>query len=108
LGLNGARGRSGFEPFVAARRTGLLRTALLLTRQREEAEDLVQHALMKLYVACPGVESNPDAYLRRMIVNAYIDAGRRRRRLPPVVDAPTTVGPGDAVGERDEMWRALG
>ncbi len=40
-------GRDGFESFVAARRQALLRTAYLLTGQHEDAEDLVQVALVK-------------------------------------------------------------
>ena len=40
-------GPDSFEEFVAARRGALLRTAYLLTGTHEDAEDLVQVALIK-------------------------------------------------------------
>jgi DNA-directed RNA polymerase specialized sigma24 family protein len=41
------RDEAGFEEFVAARSDDLLRTAVLLTRDRGHAEDLLQTALVK-------------------------------------------------------------
>lgn len=39
--------RAGFEEYVAARMPALLRTAYLLTGHHQDAEDLVQTALVK-------------------------------------------------------------
>jgi len=45
------------------------------------AEDLVQTALARMYVAWPKVRrsDSADAYARRVLVNAYIDEVRRPR-----------------------------
>lgn len=82
-----------FHDFVHARRAELVRTATLLTAgDRHLAEDLVQSTLTKLYVAWPSYcrADNPDAYLRRTMVNALIDERRRLwwRREQPVAQLP--------------------
>lgn len=45
--------RAGFDEFVAAQASRLLRSAYLLTADRGAAEDLLQEALERLYVAWP-------------------------------------------------------
>ena len=67
-----------------ARRPALLRLATLLAAGDEHlAEDLVQTALTRLYVAWRRVERDqgPEAYARRILVNA------RGRRAAPAVAA---------------------
>jgi RNA polymerase sigma-70 factor (sigma-E family) len=68
-----------FRSFVLARRGGLLRTATLLSAgDRHAAEDLVQTALMRVYVAWPRVRPETvDAYTRKALLNAMIDNRRR-------------------------------
>jgi len=71
-----------FSAFVIGRRVGMLRSACLLTAGDPHlAEDLVQTALARIYVAWPKVQrsDSPDAYARRILVNAYIDEVRRPR-----------------------------
>ncbi|MFI1993816.1 sigma factor [Actinoplanes sp. NPDC020271] len=74
---------SGSIPvFVAASVTDFrpLQTARLLTAGDPHlAEDLVQTALTKLYVSWAAFRraDNPDGYLRRVLVNAFL---RERRR----------------------------
>ena len=71
-----------FSAFVVGRRVGMLRSARLLTAGDPHlAEDLVQTALARIYVAWPKVQrsDSPDAYARRILVNAYIDEVRRPR-----------------------------
>jgi RNA polymerase sigma-70 factor (sigma-E family) len=82
-----------FHRFVVSRRSGLVRTATLLTAgDAHLAEDLVQSVLTKLYVAWPAFQraDNPDGYLRRVMVNALTDERRRwwRRREEPMADVP--------------------
>ncbi|GIF12002.1 SigE family RNA polymerase sigma factor [Actinoplanes teichomyceticus] len=82
-----------FHRFVVSRRSGLVRTATLLTAGDPHlAEDLVQSTLTKLYVAWPSFQraGNPDGYLRRVLVNALTDEKRRwwRRREEPMADVP--------------------
>lgn len=71
--------REGFEEFVAARRTHLRRIAYGVCGDWVAAEDLVQTALAKLYVAWPRVHTQDaeEAYARRIIVRASIDESRR-------------------------------
>ncbi|MEV6413012.1 SigE family RNA polymerase sigma factor [Kribbella sp. NPDC051718] len=75
-----------FSEYVAQRRTQLRRIAYLLCGDVHKAEDLVQTALLKLYVAWPKVRraGNVDAYARRILVNSGIDESRRpwRREAP--------------------------
>ncbi|MCX4574676.1 SigE family RNA polymerase sigma factor [Streptomyces sp. NBC_01571] len=70
-----------FQGFVVGRWPRLLRTAFLLTGEQHAAEDLVQSTLEQIYVAWRRVDTadDPDAYVRRVMVNAH--ARRHRRRL---------------------------
>src|SRR5690349_10839782 len=80
-----------FARFVQLYRTELLRTARLLTAgNRDLAEDLVQTALVRVYVIWPRLRQHPMAYVRRTMVNAYIDETRRPwwRRERPVSELP--------------------
>jgi RNA polymerase sigma-70 factor (sigma-E family) len=68
-----------FRSYVLGRRGQLLRTATFLASgDRFAAEDLVQTALMRLYVAWPRVRPDSvDAYTRKAMLNALIDDRRR-------------------------------
>lgn len=98
--------------FVQSRWTRLVRTAYLLTGDHGEAEDLVQTTLIKAHAAWHRVRSceNPDAYVRRILVNA--NAARfRKRRITQLLGAtvPEARVP-DAtrhVDQRDALLRAL-
>jgi RNA polymerase sigma-70 factor (sigma-E family) len=67
-----------YRRYVEERRGDLLRTAVLLAAgDRWAAEDLVQTALTRLYVAWPRVQPGAiDAYARRCLLNAFIDYRR--------------------------------
>lgn len=72
-----------FRAWAQEHRQGLLRTATLLAAgDQHTAEDVVQSALTKLYVAWPRVRGADDrsAYVRRALVNAFTDEMRARRR----------------------------
>jgi RNA polymerase sigma-70 factor (sigma-E family) len=68
-----------FRQYVHSKRGKLLRTATFLASgDGHAAEDLVQTALMRLYVAWPRVRPDTvDAYARRSMLNALIDNRRR-------------------------------
>src|SRR5215467_11437176 len=71
---------AGFRDYVAARQRALLRSAWLLTGDWHAAEDIVQTALVRVWprwtrVAAAG---DPDAYVRRAVINAYLSARPRR------------------------------
>jgi RNA polymerase sigma-70 factor (sigma-E family) len=71
--------RADFESWMAARQGRLLRTAYLLTGDVHTAEDLVQTALAKLYLAWDRVSDAPsvDAYARKIMVNEHTSMWRR-------------------------------
>src|SRR5215208_1272306 len=76
-----------FEAWMVARQRKLLRTAYLLTGDVHAAEDLVQTALAKLYLAWDRVSDAPsvDAYARKILVNEHTSMWRRLWRHREVV-----------------------
>lgn len=63
--------RDDFEAYVTWRGDALHRTAVLLTRDHGLAEDLVQTSLAKAWRAWNRLDGDPDAYVRRILVNTY-------------------------------------
>ncbi len=70
--------RETFEAFVTSRSRGLLRTAYLLTNDNHLAEDLLQTSLAKAWSSWGRVETSPDAYVRKILVNTYATWWRRK------------------------------
>ena len=66
---------AAFSDFVAARQTHLRRIAYALCGDWHRADDLLQTALTKLYVAWPRIrhEGGEEAYVRQIMVRANID-----------------------------------
>lgn len=75
------RDREDFRSYVVARSPALLRTAYLLTGSRADAEDLLQTALAKTYLAWTNIRERAavDGYVRRVMVNTQTSWWRRRR-----------------------------
>ena len=102
-----------FTEFVRSRRSRLLGVAYLLCGNRHAAEDLVQIALAKLYVAWPRVRrlGGEDAYARRVLVNVSIDEHRRPWRREQanerVPDTPVRAAAHD-LEDKHELLQALG
>ncbi len=68
-----------FTLFVVSCGASLRRTAYLLCGDWHTAEDLVQVALVKVYVAWPRVErGTAEAYARKTVVRVFLDTRRRR------------------------------
>ena len=88
--MDGASEQS-YCDYVMARRPALIREAYLLVGDVHLAEDLVQTALAKAYVAWNRVaaSSAPDAYVRRILINANISRHRRRRVAEVLTALPT-------------------
>lgn len=102
-----------FQSFVAARSAALFRGALVLTGNREAAEDLVQETLER---ACRrwrtiAAKDAPEAYMRRIMMNLANDRWRRFRRVVPQHDTgDDRPAPGDEYGRidsRDQLVRVL-
>jgi RNA polymerase sigma-70 factor (sigma-E family) len=100
-----------FVAYVSARRSHLRRTAYLLCGDWHAADDLVQTALLKLYLAWPRIRSAgaQDAYARRIVVRSHLDERRRPWRRESVgLDgfdhaAPESV----SLEDTDELLTAL-
>ncbi|MFD7646209.1 SigE family RNA polymerase sigma factor [Streptomyces sp. CBG33] len=102
-----------FETFAAAHWPRLLRTAYLLTGDHHEAEDLVQVTLAKLFPAWPRVRGldEPDAYVRRALVNNNLSRFRKRRvvqLLTPRLPERAQEGGAARTEERSLLLEALG
>ena len=101
-----------FAEFVRARRGGLLTTARLLAAgDGHLAEDLVQTALVRVYLAWGRARGNPIAYARRTLVNCTADHHRRgfTRRERTAADVPETPAAAAPSDELDgELLAALG
>lgn len=72
----------GFRDYVAARQRALLRTARMLTGNQHTAEDLVQATLERVWPRWQRVSraGDPDAYVRKVLVNTYASWWRRKWR----------------------------
>lgn len=83
-----AQHESAFRAFALTRRPALRRTAFLLCGDWHQADDLVQSALVKLYVAWPRIRAaeSPDGYTHRTLVRCYLDERRRPWRRESPVD----------------------
>ncbi|WP_431043138.1 SigE family RNA polymerase sigma factor [Streptomyces sp. P1-3] len=104
-----------FASYVRARGPVLLRTARSLTANACDAEDLLQTALTKTYLAWERIEDHKalDGYVRRALVNTRTSQWRKRKvdefvcdELPEPDPVP---GPDPAEQQvlRDAMWRAV-
>jgi RNA polymerase sigma-70 factor (sigma-E family) len=117
-----------FTAWAVAAWPRLLRTATALTAgDHHLAEDLVQTALAKTYVAWPRVRADvsrgehPDRYVHRVLVRVFVDETRRpwwrreRRRIPAAATGPggldgvpdrpdeSLPAPDDALAVRDAL-----
>ncbi|MFF5174253.1 SigE family RNA polymerase sigma factor [Micromonospora sp. NPDC000089] len=101
-----------FREFVAARSGALLRTAYLLVGDWATAEDLLQTALTKTYLAWKrlgGIEAI-EPYARRVMVNTSTSWWRRRwhgERPTEVLPERAGVDEIERQLDRDALWRHL-
>lgn len=97
-----------FDEFVAARRPALLRTAYLMTGSHEDAEDLVQVALVKAVPHWRKISDRPEPYVRRILARESVSRWRRRRWREVGTAEPLEAGASDVdVAEREDLRRAL-
>src|SRR5262245_47797129 len=89
-----------FRELVADRSAALLRLAYLLSADRAAAEDVLQTALIRAYLRWDRIRSNPEAYLRRILVTVAADERRRpyRRRELSTGYLPEVVNDADPAG----------
>ena len=105
--------RDDFAEFVHARSPALQRAAYLMVGDVGLAQDLVQEALTKTYIAWPRLREKraAEAYARKAVTTTAISWFRRKawngertvEHLPEGTDADHA----DAVAEQDALWAAL-
>ena len=108
------RDRAEFSDFAVARAGSLQRAAYLMVGDAQLAQDLVQEALTKTYVAWPRLRDprNAEAYCRKAIATTAITWFRRKswagERPAEHLPEGTHDGHDGDVAQRDLVWRALG
>lgn len=86
------RDEQSFDDFVRARLPSLLRFGRALTGSDHTGADLVQDALEVALSRWPRlVTGDPDAYVRKVMVNRNISLWRKRRREHLTEDVPERV-----------------
>ncbi|MFJ9905425.1 SigE family RNA polymerase sigma factor [Streptomyces sp. NPDC101152] len=107
---------TSFTSYVRARQPVLLRTARSLTANPSDAEDLLQTALTKTYVAWERIEDHRalDGYVRRALLNTRTSQWRKRKvdefvceELPEPEPVPGGDDPAEQQALHDAMWRAV-
>jgi RNA polymerase sigma-70 factor (ECF subfamily) len=102
-----------FEALAIAASDRLFGIAKLVLRDRQQAEDAVQEALVNAWRELPGLRDPDrfDAWLYRLIVNACADQGRHQRRLSTEVRIirfePTTEDGARSLADRDQLERGF-
>ena len=101
---------AAYREYVTHRIDGLRRTAYLLCGDWHTADDLVSTALVKLLRHWRRVSSmdSPDAYLRRILLRAWLDERRRPwRREHPTASPPDAPARSDDPTERMHVLALL-
>jgi RNA polymerase sigma-70 factor (sigma-E family) len=91
----------------------LIRFGYLLVRDHQLAQDLAQEGLARLHLKWSrvGAQGNPDAYVRKVMVNQLLTWRRRRawsERPVAAVRDQAGLDPTDDIGQRTEMWSLIG
>jgi RNA polymerase sigma-70 factor (sigma-E family) len=102
---------AAYVEYVAARQAHLRRIAYAVCGDWHRADDVLQIALTKLYLAWPRLrdDTSPDAYVRRIIVRTDIDDRRRpwRRERSGLAGHDSPARPELPVEERSALFEAL-
>ena len=104
-----------FREFMRGRWPAMVRLAYGLTGDLGHAEDVAQAAFARAYASWARVArtGDPDAYVRRIVINENNSRFRRRRVTERLVDAvPEPSGPraadtADALGDSEALMKAL-
>ena len=100
-----------FSEYVVSRQDRLRRVAYAICGDWHQADELLQTAFTKLYVAWPRMHrtGGEDAYVRRILLNAHVDESRRpwRREAPGLEGFDLEATEGADVAGRAELVAAL-
>jgi RNA polymerase sigma-70 factor (sigma-E family) len=104
-----------FRDFMRGRWPAMVRLAYGLTGDLGHAEDVAQAAFARAYASWSRVArtGDPDAYVRRIVINENNTRFRKRRVTERLVDAVPepgghpSPGPADALGDNEALLKAL-
>ena len=98
-----------FDAFVRARMPALLRFAHALTGDPHTAADLVQDALERTGMRWSRLDKNgdPEAYVRRAILNGRTSRWRKLHRETLVDALPERSGALDPPARDEQLWNLL-
>lgn len=103
-----------FDSFFSETWPRMFRVAYAMTGDAGSAEDSLQSAYARAFSLWHRVSraDQPDAYLRRMVVNEVIGSrrygwGRRERPHEHIRSTDAVASPEDAVVSRDHLWTAV-
>jgi RNA polymerase sigma-70 factor (sigma-E family) len=100
-----------FRDFMHARWPAMVRLAYGLTGDQGHAEDVAQAAFARAYASWPRVQrsGDPDAYVRRIVINENRNRFRKRRVAERLTDSALIDVEGtDATREYDERSALVG
>jgi RNA polymerase sigma-70 factor (sigma-E family) len=101
-----------FRDFMRGRWPAMVRLAYGLTGDQGHAEDVAQAAFARAYASWSRVArtGDPDAYVRKIVINENLSRFRKRRVAEDLVGAvPEGPGqaPADVPGDSEALLRAL-
>jgi RNA polymerase sigma-70 factor (ECF subfamily) len=85
--------RARFERDVVPLLNGLYASAMRMTRNPTDAEDLVQETVLRAYRGFAGFQegTNLKAWLYRILTNSFINTYRKKQREPVTVEGPDDI-----------------
>jgi RNA polymerase sigma-70 factor (sigma-E family) len=99
---------ASFDAFVRARLPALLRFAYAVCGEPHTAADLVQDALERTGMHWHRIDhGDPEAYVRRAIINGRTSRWRKLRRESLVDEVPERRQPAPAPLHDDTIWELL-
>lgn len=101
--------RQAFDLLIDHYQARVMKTALYLTRNLADAEDVAQEVYIKIFRRLPPfkTERELDGWIYRVTVNAARDAHRRRRIWSPLKEFFAAEPPTDPVLQREIRNRLL-
>jgi RNA polymerase sigma-70 factor (sigma-E family) len=95
-----------FRDFMHGRWPAMVRLAYALTGDQGHAEDVAQAAFARAYASWPKVRrtGNPEAYVRRIVINENRNRFRKQRVAERLTDAPPEPGSGPGIADATSQY----
>jgi RNA polymerase sigma-70 factor, ECF subfamily len=102
--------REAFDELIRRFEKKVMKTALFLTRNLADAQDVAQEVYIKIFRYLDAFEeaAKIEHWVYRITVNAARDFQRRRRFWLPLKDSLLTAAPPDTIGRHEFRSRLMG